>query len=212
MRPVPVDDIFIIESFWQRAANCVSIALIKAAIMQYGTRDIFHIKKLAGHLLITLRDGTKLVLEQKEIRRINTFNKISFLRPRDLKTKKIIAKLKEIVWLCFAVMIRNLQLYGYAGKEYTRSAAISLLTCQGIHTDHMHRLLGLKRRKLSVQPIPKKNALDRFRRRRAVLILSDTHIAVASTGYYEDFGKAIPLGNTPPVLRRRKAHSWFQLK
>ena len=202
---------FIIESFWQKAANCVSVVLIKAAILQYGLNRVFNINKKNDHYIITLKNKHLLILSGTEIKRISKQSKLNFRQPRDKNKKKQVGKLKAYVNLCFAVIVRNLQLHGYNGKEYTESKAIEVLTKEGLETDHMHSLLGLSRKTRAAHKLTQSH-LHLFKSKKAVLLYSDRHIVVASGGYYDDFGKARKLDETIPTLEGRKANRWFELK
>jgi hypothetical protein len=202
---------FIIESFWQKAANCVSIVLIKAAILRYGLNHVFKKERRSDQWLITLKDKSLITLSDMAIRRINKKNKIAFTYYKDKSNQAQVRKLRDYAELCFAVMVRYLQLYGYEGREFTESSAIQTLTREGINTDHVHLLLGLKRKtaaahKLTVAQLPL------LRRKKAILLYSDVHITLASDGYFEEFGKAVPISNDIPVLKARKAKYWFELK
>jgi hypothetical protein len=204
-------DRFIIESFWQSKANCVSIALIKAAILKYGLGKVFKQEKRNKQYLVTLKNGELLVLSAADIKRINKGNKIIFSRYKDKKKKKDLDTIKEYVSFCFAIMVRNLHLNGYHGKEYTESTAVKTLSTEGIETDHIHSLLGLYRNKPSAYKLAKKHLTD-FKRKSGVLLYSDTHIVVVSNGYYEENGKVVELVEKIPILRGKKANSWFELK
>ena len=202
---------FIIESFWQKADNCASIVLIKAALLTYGIGKVFNVNKKNGYLLITLKDKRMLLLTDTEIRKINTTNKIIFARSHDPVKKNRLKKLRQQVELCFAVIVRNLQLNGYDGNEYTLSSAIQQLTREGMQTDHIHQLLGLRRKSRTAHKLSEKH-IHLFKRKKAVLLYSDSHITIVSGGYYEDFGKAIKLGDDIPVLKGKKAKHWFEIK
>jgi hypothetical protein len=205
-----MEDRFIIESFSQSKSNCAAIALIKAAIIKYGIGKVVKTKRHNRQWLITMKDKQMVVLNDADINRINRDNKIGFRRHRGSQ-KRTFSKLKENVRLCFAVMVRNLQMNGYNGKEYTESAAIKLLAKEGIETDHLHSLLGLRRKTKSAWELSRRH-LQLFQRKRGVLLYSDTHIAVVSRGYYDDFGKAVKIGAEIPVLKGRKANRWYELK
>ena len=119
--------------------------------------------------------------------------------------------MREYVNLCFAVIVRNLQLQGYDGKEYTESEAIETLTKTGLETDRMHSLLGLSRKTRTAHKLAQSH-LRLFKRKKAVLLYSDRHIVIVSGGYYDDFGKAKKLNEEIPTLEGRKANRWFELK
>ena len=172
---------------------------------------MFSFTKKNGHRIITLRDKRILVLSEPDIKEINHYNGINFRRYRDPSKKKNLQKLLEYVHLCFAVIVRNIQVHGYDGKEYTQSAAIKLLTREGMKVDRLHTLLGLDRKTPSANFISLKH-LPVIRKKRAVLLYSDRHIVVASGGFYENFGEIIQLNNEIPSLKGRKASHWFELR
>ena len=151
------------------------------------------------------------LLTDAEIRKINTNNKILFARLQDPVKRARLKKLRQYVELCFAVIVRNLQLNGYYGNEYTLSSAIQQLTKEGMQTDHIHQLLGLRRKNSTAHKLSKKH-LRSFSKKKAVLLYSESHITIVSGGYYEDFGKAIKVGGDIPVLKGKKAKRWFELK
>src|SRR5688572_12009066 len=202
---------FILESFWQKAANCASIALIKAAVLRYGLRRSFQVRRRNENLIITLQDRRMLVLTEKEIRAINRENKILYSPYRDPSKKRALIKLREFAETAFAIMVRSIQLEGYEGKEHTQSSAIRLLTRTGISTAQLHRLLGFSRKSVAAHKLAQKH-LSLFNRKNGVLLYSDLHIVVVSKGYYEDFGKAITLEGKIPLLKGKKAKYWFELQ
>jgi hypothetical protein len=60
-------DFDVVNLFYQgKANNCASIALIKAAMIKYGYKEIFKIVKLDGEYSIKLRDNSNLVITQSE--------------------------------------------------------------------------------------------------------------------------------------------------
>lgn len=204
-------DKFILESFWQKAANCASVALIKAALLRYGLRKSFVARRNNENLIITLQDGRMLLLTEKEIRAINKENKILYSPYRDPVKKRALLKLREFAETAFAIMVRSIQLEGYEGKEHTESSAIRLLTRTGISTSQLHRLLGFSRKSVGAHKLSLKH-LSLFKRKKGVLLYSDLHIVVVSKGYYEDFGKAVPLDGKIPLLKGKKAKYWFELQ
>lgn len=203
--------LFLIESFWQKAANCASIVMIKAAILRYGIGRVFKKQRRSNQWLITLKDGSLVVLSDTAIRRINKKNKISFTHYSDKTKQAELRRLRTYAELCFAVMVRYLQLYGYEGREFTESSAIQTLTREGINTDHIHLMLGLKRKTSKAQKLFPSH-LSLLRSKKSVLLYSDVHITLASQGFYEDFGTAMPITDTIPILKSRKARHWFELK
>ena len=201
---------YIIESFGQKDNNCVSIVLIKAAILHYGMNRIFKKRTLHGHWIITLKNGDIHAISQKEVNRLRRMNKIHFRRSLNEKDAANLKKIRECADLCFAVMVRSVILNGYDGKQYKESEAINLLTKEGMNTHHIHHLLGLKRKTVSAHYLTVKN-LQQFRKKRAVLLYSDSHIAVVSRGFFDNYGKAVELNGKIPMLEHTKARGWFEL-
>jgi hypothetical protein len=202
---------YIIESFGQKGNNCVAIVLTKAAILHYGMHRIFKKTFRDGHYILQLQNGDIHAIAAKDVARLNQKNKLRFRKAFSPADAARLKRLKEYVELCFAVMVRSLLLRGYESKELTESEAIQLLTRDGINTDHVHHLLGLKRKTPTARYLTLKN-LRQFRRKKAVLLYSDSHIALASEGYYDNYGKAEELNGRIPVLERKRARGWFELK
>ena len=205
-------DKFIIESFWQGKDNCVAIVIIKAAILKYGLNNVFKVKKLKDQLIITLKNKKIIVLTASDINRINKKNKIYFSPYKDSKKKSALKTLREYVELCFAVITRYIHLYGYEGRKHTEASAIRLLTKEGLETDSIHNLLGLKRKTKSAHKLALKHLVT-FKRKKAVLLYSKAHIVVVSKGYYEHYGELVKLETDKiPKLNKKPATNWFELK
>jgi hypothetical protein len=201
---------YIIESFGQKDNNCVSIVLIKAAILHYGMNRIFKKRCLRGHWIITLKNGDIHAISQKDVSRLSKLNRIHFRRAVNQQDAAKLKKIRDYAELCFAVMVRSIVLNGYDGTEYVESEAVKLLTKDGMNTHHIHHLLGLKRKTSSAHYLTLKN-LRQFRKKRAVLFYSDSHIAVVSHGFFDNYGTAVELNGKIPLLEKRRARGWFEL-
>jgi hypothetical protein len=204
-----MDHRFVIESFWQRGANCVCVAFIKALLLDPALKRSFLVQRKNHITFVFLADDRVLVFTDSEIRYINRQNKIAFRRPREKELKQAITGIRSFVELCFAILVRNLQLKGLDGKEFTQSDAIRALTCEGIDIAHFHVLLGV-RRSASLSLSLKK--IQQLRKMSAVLLFNKKHIVIASAGWYEDFGKAIPLGPGLPLLLKKPATHFYRLR
>jgi hypothetical protein len=204
-------DHFIIESFWQSESNCAVIALIKAAMIKYGLHNLFKVQQKNDHFIITLHNGRMLILSKQEIKSLNKKNKIRFSHTTDPKKKQHIQQIRGYVHLCFAIIVRSLQLLGYDGKEFTQSAALYELTLNGMKTDHLHDLLGLKRKTRSAHELAQKH-LILFKRKKAVLLYSEVHIVVVTEGYYDNYGTAVQIKDTAPLLKGKPAKFWYELR
>ena len=133
---------FIIESFWQKGANCAVVAVTKCLLLEYGTRGGLQIKKHGKYTVVTLPDEQVHSFTHKELSHLNALNKIGFKRYKGKKNQSA-RSIKSFVRTCFAVLVRNMQLKGYEGKNYTEKAAIRILTKEGVSTGWFHTLLGL---------------------------------------------------------------------
>jgi hypothetical protein len=204
-------DKFIIESFWQKKANCATVAIIKAAILKYGLNRVFTVRKKLGTYVVILKNKKLLTLTDADINRINRKNDITFSRYRVKSKKEQLNKLRNYARFCFAVIVRNIQLYGFDGKEYTQSAAVHNLLLKGIKTDHLHDLLGLTRRTQKAHRLTERQ-LPALKNKKGLLLYTHEHIVVASEGYYEDYGKAIVISDDIPLLKGKKAKFWYELK
>jgi hypothetical protein len=182
---------------------------MKALLLRQGLHFDFRKVERGRYTIVTLKDGKVLSFSKSELRSINHKNQLSFARFSERKKQELLLRIKSQIELSFAILVRNLQIRGYAGKELTESAAIKMLTKDGTDTTHFHSLLGLNRKsskKLTLQN------LELIRHKRNVLLFNDRHIAVCSYGYYEDFGKAVRLGKEAPSFLGKKVTGWFEIK
>ena len=196
---------FIIESFWQRGANCACVAFIKALLLQYGLRaGTRTIKKQKG-IEARLPDGSVLLLTKKEIITFNKKNEIGFRRYKQQDKKTKAENIRSVVQLLFAVLVKNMHGKGYQSRKPGTDEAITVLTKKGVQTGHFHRYLGSTR--VKAQRLTNKN-LWRVKKKRSVLIYNDKHIVAASGGYYDNNGHAERIGNEIPLLLGDKATHW----
>lgn len=202
---------FVIESFAQRENNCVLVVLVKAALLQYGISRVFRRRSFGDYLVIQLRNGHVLTIHPREISRLSRRARIRFRRARSHTDRVALQRVREFVYLCFTVMVKNITSFGFNGKTFTEAAAIRLLTKEGMNTQHIHELLGLRRKKPAAHALSLAD-LRRLRRKKSVLLYSDRHIVLASQGWYDNYGKAEKLGPGIPSLERRRARGWFELR
>lgn len=200
---------FIIESFWQRGSNCACVAFIKALLLDGQMHRTFFVKRRGQNIFVTLSDRHVLVFTDAEIRKINRGNQVGFKRPRDPVLAASIQKIRSFAELCFAILVRRMQLIGFEGKEYTQQQAIDALVKDGVVTSHFHKLLGVARTK-AIGISNKKLSL--LRKKEAVLLYNQKHITVASNGWYEDFGRAIQVTDEIPLLQGKPATHFYQLR
>ena len=89
-------DRFILENFWQKEMNCSSIALIKAALITYGS-SLFKKKTEKGGkaLIITLKNRKKIRLKIKRLKSIAKKNGIGYSKGKTINDQAKIERLKK---------------------------------------------------------------------------------------------------------------------
>ncbi len=193
---------FIIESFWQRGANCACVAFIKALLLKYGSKAGLRVSKKGECIEVRLPDGDMLSLTMQEIRDFNKKNELSFRRYKHPDKKKRGERIKFVVQLLFAVLVKNMHFNGYRSRKPGIENAISILTKKGVQTVHFHRYLGLKRGK--THQLSNRN-IWRVKKKISALIYNNKHIVVASQGYYDNTGHSEELRMEIPLLLGEKA-------
>jgi hypothetical protein len=165
----------IISSFRAAADNCVAVAFIKA--MLAGKR-LYTIRNKRDKTYLILKDGSIFTFTPQQLKALNSGNGIRYHRSSNSK------HLRQQVEVLFALLVLQLQLHGYHGKELTASKAKKILI-KGIETHSIHRWLGVQQRRgrlLATKPP-----------RTPVLLFNTKHIAFASNGYFDNDGTAIRL-------------------
>ena len=117
---------FIMESFWQhpKGTNCALVAMIKVAILIFGTGKVFKTVLTNNQYHILLRNGKRITLTYAKVKEINKENCIVFSRYKDKKKAIQLKILKENVMLCYAVMVEYLHTHGFKNKVLGRTEAI----------------------------------------------------------------------------------------
>ncbi|HEV7783534.1 MAG TPA: hypothetical protein VGO58_19805 [Chitinophagaceae bacterium] len=195
-----MNDRFIIESFWQRGANCAAVAFIKALLCRYGLRAGLRVMQMATGKKIIVPGGVTMLLSEREIDHINKKNQISFRRFTAATTAKKQQAVRRTVKMIFAVLV-----YAMETKGMSRAKALHVLTREGTGTMSLHRWLGIHG-----TPVRRvtKTSLNRIRKMKAVLLYNAGHIIVASAGYYDNNGHAEKLNGEIPMLLGEPASHW----
>lgn len=134
----------IMLSFWQQGTNnCVSIALIKAAIETFGIDNIFQCNKDNGHYSIVLRSGVKVEFTEEQLQR--SIIVANFQKSRDQRAEKVqlYESIRGYAQICFAVMVATyLKLEG----EHSLTFEIALYKLNnGINSNIAAKYLGLEK-------------------------------------------------------------------
>jgi hypothetical protein len=203
-------DRFILESFWQEDGfNCSSIALIKAALLLYGSRIFRKRTTEAGEsIMVWLRNGKTVELTRKRIKKISEKNRIVFEEGVTKTENARINKLEEQVNLCFAVMVAYLVTHGK--EKYTWGEARKQLADKGYYSDEVHELLGLRKRTRGKNPPLKK--IDLVKPPSYPMIVYDRdHAVVAYKGYYDKYGKLKPLEKIRKLYGEIRGCYWYRV-
>jgi hypothetical protein len=197
-----------IESFWQTRSNCACVAFMKVMLLKYGLHGGMKLIRKGKYLHITLPDGQTHSFSRSQLKKSNGKNGIQFKKTTSTGKKHLLKKINGWAQLCFAVMVRNVQINGLEGKEYTFDSAIRKLIQAGVNTSRFHVLLGLRRSRS--YPITLKR-LYLLKKAGPVLIFNDKHIVAAAGGYYDDYGTAVKIKKEIPFLLGKKATSWYRV-
>jgi len=143
-----------IEAFYQGSANnCASVALIKAAMLKYGYKNIFTFSESAGNYKITLQSGDTLSVSNTELKLAEQYSNF------ELSGNLPAAQQKDVLsyaYLSYAAIAKYIQLYGYWSCEdkygnsypiapmYDYLNALRFITMTSFCTDNCYKLLGLK--------------------------------------------------------------------
>ena len=147
-------DSLIVSSFWQGAANnCASIALIKAAFLKYGYKNVFTVKIDNSQYHLTLKDGTELVLSEQE--RVQAaayakFDTAGIYRDLGSETNNVMFQ-TDLAYACIAKYIQKKGYWLCAEENNKRipriksfEKALKFISHRSFCTDNSYRYLGLK--------------------------------------------------------------------
>lgn len=146
-------DFLIVNSFYQgKANNCASIALIKAAMLNYGYKNLFVTARHGANYNITLKDGTQFIITEAERQKAVSQAKFIINDQPELGTEKDSVLL--YVYLAYACIAKSISINGYWTCEKngsghstnysTYDAALSFISEISFCTDYCYRLLGYK--------------------------------------------------------------------
>ncbi len=190
-----------LQAFYQGdTGNCASVALIKAAISQYGLGKAFDTLRTGPSLTVKLRSGQTLTLtdtERRQAGKAALFVRNDKSKPKPEGSDLPMEEATPIIQyanLCYAVMAKFIEVYGEYGclnrdnttDEPTRtanfSAALATLA-NGVCSDNVYRHLGLAvENPMHIEFYP---SLD-FTTKPGVLVYSKKH-AVVLWGKYFDY-------------------------
>ncbi|MFC6223775.1 hypothetical protein ACFP2F_11035 [Hymenobacter artigasi] len=187
-----------------KANNCISVALIKAAIQRYGVGQVFDTLHTDGQVRVTLRDHTALTLTDAERQQAADWAK--FKQPAGVTMPAgERAALVSYANFCYAVMAKYIEtqkLYGCTNEATNRidssaalgsyHTALKRLTKRSICSDNAYRHLGLLATDATAgghEYDPKRD----FSTQTAVVAYSDNHAVFVLGKQYDDHGTWKPL-------------------
>ena len=148
-------DSLIVSSFIQgKANNCASIALIKAAMLKYGYKNMFILSSNGNQYHVTLKDGTILDLTEDERKLGEKLAKFytKGLSPELGTEKDSVLFYATLAYSCIAKFVQVKGYWGCEGKDGTPAPllpakanfkkALSFISNTSVCTDYCFRLLG----------------------------------------------------------------------
>jgi hypothetical protein len=196
------------EAFWQKGHNCAFVAFVKVGLMTFGIKEAIAVEKQEDLFIIRLRNGRKWKITRQEVKELNKLNRTGFQRGKNDKQKKQLSRLKELVEIFYAVIIKHMVQRGYLGKKFSVETASAALNDEGMKTTYFHSLPGWKR--TPSHDLQEKD-LAGLKKKKHILLFSERHIVAASKGYYDRYGKVIKMNNHLPYLLKEKAGAWYSL-
>jgi hypothetical protein len=211
-----------LQAFAQgKANNCVSVALIKAAIQRYGVGQVFDTVRTGSQVRVKLRDRTELTVSDAERRQ--AASQATFKQPAvaGLPTAER-AALVGYANFCYAVMAKYLEtqkvyLCTDDDNQLDSTAALGSyqhaldkLTEDGLCSDNAYRHLGL--RALDQTAPPYKPSED-FSSKKGVVAYNSHHAVFIMGKQYDHYGTWWPLAKRTRDTRKKFKPKWvFQLK
>lgn len=184
-----------------QANNCISVALIKAAILRYGVGEVFDTLRTGTQVQVTLRDGTLLVLTDAERQQAAAWARFKQPLAPGLPTAER-AAIVSYATFCYAVLAKYIQtkhLHGCtndAGQaavlaplgRYRRT--LRFLTNTSICSDNAYRHLGLP---VLNDKAPPYSPSQVFSPTTGAVAYNDGHAVFVLGNQYDDHGKWQPL-------------------
>jgi hypothetical protein len=207
-----MDEKWLLSSFWQTGNNCATIAVIKAAILQYGPDKIFTATPTNKVYLFKLQSQRTFEITDSKIAALSEKMCIEF--DEESPDKKQLNDIKKCVSLCFAVMVTSLVEYGlrYKGKfyEYTKEEAIEELVEESFNPISAAAALGVK---ITNRHEPKNITIKAasLKKKKAVIIANNKHVAAMSYGWYDSYGDLKEWNKKWPRIEGKKMKYWYGL-
>jgi cold shock CspA family protein len=177
------------------AGNCASVALIKAAIEAFGLNNVFdHIQTPAGYE-VTLKNGQKIQVTTAEYQKAKKASAFRSGKGKDAQQQAVLDEIREYAYLCFAVIIKHVDLYGEVFKKgYTVPAAswaeaVEMVN-DGLYTPLCYYYLGLENH------VRKLRELSSTKGRGAIVAWSGGHAVYVNDQRYDK-------GGAPAAMRPR---------
>lgn len=165
-------DTILLNAFKQgKVNNCVSIALIKAAIGTFGLSNQYKvISSTDSNIIFKLRNDDTVILPLEEINYSIASN--YFIQKN---SDKLSMRIKAVADTCFAIMCKREQ------QLLSNSFEIAVKRLNaGYKTSDIARLLGLKFELINT------NAINKLSKQRHIIIYNFYHTAYSTAGFYDE--------------------------
>ena len=203
-----------LQAFAQgKANNCISVALIKAAIQKYGVGQVFDTLRMASQpqqVRVTLRDHTELVLTDDERQQAAAWARFRQPETAHMPSAER-SKLISYAAFCYGVMAKYIsteKLYGCTNESTgvadssnalsSYRAALKRLTNRSICSDNAYRHLGLRATDGTTGGHNYDPNTD-FTGKAGVVAYNDNHAVFVLGRQYDDHGSWAPLAKYAKV-------------
>jgi hypothetical protein len=194
-------DLLIVSSFSQGSANnCASIALIKAAMLKYGYKNMFGLARNGDNFKVTLKDGTQFTITDEE--RKSSIRSANFKIPSlpTLGAEK--DSILFYAYIAYASIAKFIVAKGYWGCEEqggphfidhnTYTDALFFISRTSFCTDYCNRLLGYKAKRNTIYDFVRPADANQ----RGTILYSAAHAVVAYNDHLDCHGSWVPITTT----------------
>jgi hypothetical protein len=207
-----LSDSILLSSFYQGSANnCASVALIKAAMLKYGYKNIYKLNIQNNGYQIKFRDSTLLTVTEAERAMAANYSDFDTSgRTSTLGTER--DSVLFYLYMSYACIAKYIQNYGYylceeQGNYHeppvgTFLGALQFITDQSFCTDNCFRYLGLKIKDNEVKDFTSQSDISAP----GIILYSHAHAVVCFDNQIDCHGEWIPASTYKICYNRFK---WY---
>jgi hypothetical protein len=187
-------DLTIVSCFYQgRANNCASVALIKAAMLKYGYKNMFQTNLVGSGYQVTLKNGTALAILAVDLDQAKAQGKFAIKTIPELGTAE--DSVLFYAYLAYAAIAKYISVNGYWGAVEAGSphltgyssfkSALRFISRKSYATDYCYRLLGMS---VKDPTVPEFKDPAVIASETGVILYSPDHAVVAYKGQLDCHG------------------------